>query len=340
MMKSIVQTVSALVLLCQLLSGCASTVNAESHLASANTTQARNIFVFMDGTANESASGTNVYRTFKLISQDDNTATASIYIEGVATAGASAQQVLEAALGYGMQPRILTGYQFITDNYRAGDKVFIFGFSRGAHEARALAGLLSYAGIPKASPGSGKKILSLVKSKDDDDYLQQWKTWKSGDRPLLADEIKRTLNLEVQGVEVNFLGLWDTVPGSSLKKFGKCKEEKNSTDGDRYKSGSYPPIHYIAHAVSVDEKRSKFRPILLCDAINPELTTMVPRCARRCRRRLQRCARIVRYLVELDARQSAQRLHAQNSQNSLHRQRAGRRALVDGGSIRQLQKRV
>lgn len=100
----------------------------------------------------------------------------------------------------------------------------------------------------------------------------------------MAAEIKDQLNLEVWTAEVTFLGVWDTVPGSSLKNYGDCKEEKGFIKqyfywlvpgvdkGERYKSDSYPAIRQIAHAVSLDEKRSKFAPLLVCRAINSEYT--------------------------------------------------------------------
>jgi uncharacterized protein (DUF2235 family) len=43
------------------------------------------------------------------------------------------------------------GYQFIQKNYRLGDKICIFGFSRGAYTARALAGML-FKVIPSILP--------------------------------------------------------------------------------------------------------------------------------------------------------------------------------------------
>jgi T6SS, Phospholipase effector Tle1-like, catalytic domain len=38
--------------------------------------------------------------------------------------------------------QVMGGYQFLMQNYRTGDRVSIFGFSRGAYTARALAGML------------------------------------------------------------------------------------------------------------------------------------------------------------------------------------------------------
>ena len=36
----------------------------------------------------------------------------------------------------------MEGYKFLMQNYRAGDKICIFGFSRGAYTGRALGGML------------------------------------------------------------------------------------------------------------------------------------------------------------------------------------------------------
>lgn len=90
----------------------------------------------------------------------------------------------------------------------------------------------------------------------------------------------------MQPAEIKFLGVWDTVPGSSFKKYGYCKEHKGFVKkyfywlipgvdkGERYKTDSYPPIRQIAHAVSLDEKRSMFQPVLLCPAINANVTKL------------------------------------------------------------------
>jgi uncharacterized protein (DUF2235 family) len=42
------------------------------------------------------------------------------------------------------------------DYYRAGDKIYIFGFSRGAYTARALAGMIQRVGL--LNPGNYNQI--------------------------------------------------------------------------------------------------------------------------------------------------------------------------------------
>lgn len=257
-----------------------------------NPDQRKSIFVFLDGTLNDQKSGTNVWRLYNLVVNNNDPQTTGVYIEGV---GSIDNPVFGAALGQGMEERILKGYEFIAKNYHPGDDVYILGFSRGAHEARSLAGFLAYAGVPTLLANNqsnlsvvGNKILDFVKDKNDEDknYRQAWASWTPGQSPVLAAEIKEKYEQDTLPVEVKFLGVWDTVPGSSFKKYNGCKEEIGFwktwfywlpmvSKGERYKTDSYPGIHYIAHAVSLDEKRSKFEPLLLCPPINGQFTKTI-----------------------------------------------------------------
>lgn len=262
-----------------------------SYQLTGNPNKHKSIFIFLDGTANDPKSETNVWRLYDSLSKASDPQATGIYIEGVGNR--DEQPVLGMMLGKGMEERILKGYEFITQNYNPKDDIYIFGFSRGAHEARALAGFLAYAGVPIILDENrnhlskiGNDIIELVKDKTDEDYLDKWTSWVTHQSPpLLADEIKDKLKLEMRAAEVTFLGIWDTVPGSSFKEYGDCKENIGIvkkyfywlpllSKGERYKSDSYPAIHQIAHAVSLDEKRSKFAPLLICPAIKSEYTKL------------------------------------------------------------------
>ena len=87
----------------------------------------------------------------------------------------------------------MDGYKFIMNNYNPGDKISIFGFSRGAYTARALAGFLSKIGLlPR-------------------DNLQQvtfaYKMYKRTDAEglVLAKGFKDTY---CRPVSIEFLGVW------------------------------------------------------------------------------------------------------------------------------------
>ena len=94
----------------------------------------KSIFVFLDGTSNDKDSATNIWRLYQYVTKNNDPQMTAYYIEGVGTAR---KPIVMAALGLGQEARILRGYEFIMQEYRPGDKIYLFGFSRGAHEARA-----------------------------------------------------------------------------------------------------------------------------------------------------------------------------------------------------------
>ena len=56
-------------------------------------------------------------------------------------------KLLGMAFGYGLESDIRDAYVFLMESYEPGDKVFLFGFSRGAYTVRAVASLLHMYGL-------------------------------------------------------------------------------------------------------------------------------------------------------------------------------------------------
>jgi uncharacterized protein (DUF2235 family) len=272
-------------LLC--LEGCATfpAPQFEVHPFSGNPNEPKNIFVFLDGTSNdgrtEERKATNVWRLFDKVTDTSNAKKdpqlAAIYIAGVGTVDSP---VFGLVLGRGMEERILRGYRFVAENYSLRDRIYVVGFSRGALEARALAGLIAYVGVAAAPDAerSGDQILDALKDYADASQMPRWKAWSASSDPPLAREIGEPLGAKMKPAEIQYLGIWDTVPGSAFKKYEGCKEKIGFwkrwfnwlpliSKGERYKIDTYPPIRFIAHAVSTDEKRSKFAPVLACPPI-------------------------------------------------------------------------
>ncbi len=256
----------------------------------------QSLFVFYDGTMNSKKSNTNVYKLFNYVVNDNKQDTYAIWVEGV---GATSRYITGNLFGGGIESRINTGYRFLSKHYNPGDDIYIIGFSRGSHQARALAGLVSYTGLLKNIPNSHKKfnskvhtIIEYAKKIEDQTYIDNgyWPNWKPEMDSPLSDELDRRWGFITQQAPVKFLGLWDNVPGSSFKNFNSgvididftdpnhprtgCKEDPNSKTGDRYKLDSYPSIKKIVHAVSIEEKRSKFHSVLVCRPINQRYTSV------------------------------------------------------------------
>lgn len=244
----------------------------------------RQLFVFMDGTNNDWNNRTNPRRLFEMLAAREDPAKVCCYVSGVGVGGAG----LGLVLGKGMKRRILEGYEFLAKNHRPGDEIYIFGFSRGSHQARTLAGMISYCGllpVAQATPEESDRVWDYCRTleerldhKANGDKQLNYRTWKeavASGRPPAPLYIQGGQPVQGRWAEVTFLGVWDTVPGSQLKEFGPYGEVENDrTVGTRYKIGAYPPIRQIAHAMSLDEMRSKFRPVQVRPPASPSRTKL------------------------------------------------------------------
>lgn len=60
----------------------------------------------------------------------------------------SVQKLLASVAGRGITTNIADCYEFIINHHEPGDRVFLFGFSRGAYTVRSVANLLMLCGVP------------------------------------------------------------------------------------------------------------------------------------------------------------------------------------------------
>jgi uncharacterized protein (DUF2235 family) len=99
--------------------------------------------------------------------------------------------------GAGLDDNVLDTYQFIADNYLAGDEIFLFGFSRGAFTVRVLAAFIINIGLLKKS--FSWKLKFAYKA-----YMEGHEAFKNFCDTLKTQYVTRF-------VEIQVLGCWDTV---------------------------------------------------------------------------------------------------------------------------------
>lgn len=117
---------------------------------------AKNIIICIDGTGNEFGDrNSNVIKLYSTLVLDDDQQIA-YYHPGLGTMGAPGAltklvkwwtKLIGLAFGYGLSGALQDCYTFLMENYIDGDSVYIFGFSRGAYCARALAAMLYMYGL-------------------------------------------------------------------------------------------------------------------------------------------------------------------------------------------------
>jgi uncharacterized protein (DUF2235 family) len=228
----------------------------------------RNIVICCDGTNNQfGVCNTSVVRLTQTLKQ--NPATQIVYYDpGVGTMpapafGASIAQRLSRwialAFGTDLEAKVLTAYAHLMEVYQPGDRLFLFGFSRGAYTARVLAGLLYslgllHAGNAQLLPYIMRLFRGTPSARDSHAYwhvLDKFRWSFARDIPDRHD----------QRCSVHFMGMWDTV----------------SSVGWIWDPATYPftsknpGVAAVRHAVSLDERRFLFRQNLVTAAEEQDL---------------------------------------------------------------------
>jgi len=214
----------------------------------------KNIVICCDGTGNQfGEQNSNVVKLYKmLVCNPDQVA---YYHPGVGTMGARNAltrigkwwtRVIGLAFGYGISDNVADAYQFLMRAFETGDRVYIFGFSRGAYTARALCGVLHIVGLlTEGNEGLIPYAIRMVKRKNIDFAV--------------AADFKKTFSRDCKPY---FVGVWDTV--SSVGWVYNAVHFPFTT------AARNPDLHIVRHAVSIDERRAFFRQNLFGSPSRPD----------------------------------------------------------------------
>ena len=215
----------------------------------------RNIVICCDGTANEpkARGATNVFELVGLLR--GNQKQLVYYDPGLGTESAPGAQtkvaktttkLLGLAFGYGLSKNIADAYTYLMNHYEIGDRIYLFGFSRGAYTVRALAGMLQDVGL--LEKGSDNLLNYAIRK-----YTQQGQR-KWADIGAFKSALCRPIQESSPrfAVPIHFLGVWDTVKSVGL--FRRSVQLPYTRQ--------LPNVNSARHAVALDEKRSKYRPDL------------------------------------------------------------------------------
>ncbi|KAF3762113.1 hypothetical protein M406DRAFT_65880 [Cryphonectria parasitica EP155] len=159
---------------------------------------------------------------------------------------------LDQAIGVSFEDHVLAGYKFIMRHYEKDDHIYIFGFSRGAYTARFLAemvheiGLLSK-GNEEMVPFAWETFSNFQNSRGNEPQADK-------DKALRSYMVKFKAAFCRPGAAVHFLGLFDCV--NSVGQFEIPRHRKS------YRYMASPAARHIRHAVSIHERRLKFKPAL------------------------------------------------------------------------------
>ena len=195
----------------------------------------KNILSFLDGTWDTTASDTNVYRLYKTAVASANQV--AFYSEGIGATGDEFQRLMGGGLGVGIEQKLQDAYSQICHVYEPGDKIFLFGFSRGAETARALASMIGYCGLPAAS--FSDKMVS-----------DAWEAYMNRNNlPLFEVEYAP------YGAKVHCLGIFDTVSSLGI---GAAVGGVDPISYAYIDTTIHADVENVFHACAIDERRKEF----------------------------------------------------------------------------------
>jgi uncharacterized protein (DUF2235 family) len=208
----------------------------------------KRLVICCDGTWNtpERENVTNVAKVARAIRPTDSRAVEQVvfYDWGIGS-GNRSNKMKGGLAGKGLDKNIQDAYRFLVHNYKAGDELFLFGFSRGAYTVRSLIGFIRNCGLLK------KTHAHMIP-----DAFAVYRSSTKPDVPSTRS-FRRKYSRDA---EVKFLGVWDTVGalGIPLGIFARTNEKRYSFHDTKISS----IVKNAYHALAIDEMRKPFAPVI------------------------------------------------------------------------------
>jgi uncharacterized protein (DUF2235 family) len=207
----------------------------------------KNILVFSDGTGQAGGympdeARSNVYKLFRATRVGPDTSIdpkqqIAFYDGGLGSrahgesirlkAGRRIYNFLGKATGLGITRNIIDCYAEIIRVWQPGDRIYLFGFSRGAYTVRCVAGVLKHCGVPTAVRRPSGRVVPLKRdphsaraiATEAVKRVYQYGSSIKGDplrkeRAERAAEFRRTYfsgDEQASNTAPYFIGVWDTV---------------------------------------------------------------------------------------------------------------------------------
>lgn len=217
----------------------------------------KKIIVCADGTWNTESqtdegypSSTNVVKIARALLPTDSKGVQQLvhYERGVGTN--IGFRVRGGALGRGLFQNVVDCYRFLCHNYEPGDRLYLFGFSRGAYTARSLAGLVRNSGILKRGEESAER-----------EAIDLYRDYAPDTAPEGPVSIKFR-EAHSHSPEIEFIGVWDTVGALGIPNLDGSFRVLKGLDWQFHDVTLSSKTTNAFHALAIHEHRAEFVPTL------------------------------------------------------------------------------
>lgn len=186
------------------------------------------------------------------------------YHPGVGTDGGPFDHLMGGAFGQGLCDNIKSAYRWLASRYtdRTRDRVYLFGFSRGAYTARSLAGMISTCGLLNLDENqlSHDDIWQRVEAAFRHYRKPDAASWGADSKPWAFHHGPAGAPGQAP---YYFIGVWDTVGALGIPDdLAILNLFDNPKDYSFHHTGLSPLITCARHAVGLDEQRASYTPTL------------------------------------------------------------------------------
>lgn len=126
-------------------------------------------------------------------------------------------RIEQGGLGVGLNENVLEAYNFVVNNYKKGDELFFFGFSRGAYTVRAAAGFVGQLGILRTSSMSSfiqhyAEYMKIDKGRPNFNEYEPWVQYTKQNLDYLKESRENAV--------IQVIGVFDTVGSLGVPEIG------------------------------------------------------------------------------------------------------------------------
>jgi uncharacterized protein (DUF2235 family) len=240
----------------------------------------KNIVICADGTGNTAVlgRGTNVFKLYEAVDQNGHrfvegaVQQVAIYHDGVGTESLKWLRMFGGVFGWGLSRNVKQLYGELARVYDRDDRIFLFGFSRGAFTVRTLAGLVTSCGILDPTRYHTNYDFWRAVRGAYRQYRRKYQTALSRmirGRIAVDDEtLRKQFSVGIDAFAdpdrklIEFIGVWETVDAVG-SPFGLADLINSTVYRFKFPNRTLSAeVAYACHALALDEPRQSFKPVL------------------------------------------------------------------------------
>jgi len=152
----------------------------------------------------------------------------------------------DVMMGRGINRQIRRAYGYLASRYHPGDRIFLFGYSRGAYAVRSLAGVIDLVGLLRPEAATERNIRTVYRHYESD---------PCGD---IAQALRKSLCHA--RIDIEMIGVFDTVKalGLNMPLLWRLSQKRHAFHNHALSHN----VKAGYHALALDETRVAYAPVL------------------------------------------------------------------------------